>query len=64
MHTNIKILHREIQGKKGHAQYFILIEFYRDIPAFTYLYEIPKTYIEPPDIDYNDVEVYAPICPN
>ncbi|MFW5983534.1 MAG: hypothetical protein ACOCQ4_03450 [bacterium] len=62
MHRNIKILHREIQGKRGQAEYFVLIEYYRDIPTITYFCKIPKMDSLPED--YNDVEVYALLIPN
>ena len=62
MHKNIKILHREIQGKRGQAEYFILIEYYKDIPAFTYLCELPRIGSLPEK--YNEVEVYTLIIPN
>jgi len=68
MHRNKKILHREVKGKGGQADYFIIIEYSRDIdmdiPSISYIYKIPQPYIEELAVDYNDVEIYAPLCPN
>jgi hypothetical protein len=64
MNKNLKIIHQELQPNGGKSTHFIITELYKNIPFVTYIYKIPKDYFEPPSIDYEDVEKYAPLCPN